>query len=301
MILDEIHSVGKKCSEIYKIYKDYIIEIGLTPNRSDAMSHLGVARDLKAWCESNKIKYTFKIPKVKEYKFGGNSGFKINVENFETCPYYSGALISDIDVKPSPMWIQNYLNSIGISHKNNIVDITNFVMHELGQPLHAFDLSKIEDEIIVKTLPDNTSFVTLDGEERKLSEEDLMICDKSKPLCIAGIYGGINSGVTEKTKKIFLECAFFNPISIRKTSKRHALSTDASFRYERGVDPDLVNYALCRALDLILDSSGGKMDGSILKIEGRKSQLKNINFRYDKIYSTVGFKIPVFFIFNMIS
>ena len=207
MILDEIHSVGKKCSEIYKIYKDYLIEIGLTPNRSDAMSHLGVARDLKAWCESNNIKYTFKIPKVKEYKFGGNSGFKINVENFETCPYYSGALISDIDVKPSPMWIQNCLNTIGISPKNNIVDITNFVMHELGQPLHAFDLSKIEDEIIVKTLPDNTSFVTLDGEERKLSKEDLMICDKSKPLCIAGIYGGINSGVTEKTKKIFLECA----------------------------------------------------------------------------------------------
>ena len=293
MILDEIHSVGKKCSEIYKIYKDYIIEIGLTPNRSDAMSHLGVARDLKAWCISNNIKYTFKIPKVKDYKFGGNSGFKINVENSETCPYYSGALISDIDVKPSPMWIQNYLNSIGISPKNNIVDITNFVMHELGQPLHAFDLSKIEDEIIVKTLPDNTSFVTLDGEERKLSKEDLMICDKSKPLCIAGIYGGINSGVTEKTKKIFLECALFNPISIRKTSKRHGLSTDASFRYERGVDPDLVNYALCRALDLILDLSGGKMDGSILKIEGRKSQIKNINFRYDKIYSTVGFKIPV--------
>lgn len=293
MILDEIHSVGKKCSEIYKIYKDNLIEIGLTPNRSDAMSHLGVARDLKAWCISNNIKYTFKIPKVKEYKLGGNSDFKINVENFETCPYYSGALISDIDVKPSPIWIQNYLTTIGISPKNNIVDITNFVMHELGQPLHAFDLSKIEDEIIVKTLPDNTTFVTLDGEERKLSKEDLMICDKSKPLCIAGIYGGINSGVTEKTKRIFLECALFNPISIRKTSKRHGLSTDASFRYERGVDPDLLNYALCRALDLILDLSGGKMDSTILKIEGRKSQLKKINFRYDKIYSTVGFKIPV--------
>lgn len=293
MILDEIHSVGKKCSEIYKIYKDNLIEIGLTPNRSDAMSHLGVARDLKAWCISNNIKYTFKIPKVKEYKLGGNSDFKINVENFETCPYYSGALISDIDVKPSPIWIQNYLTTIGISPKNNIVDITNFVMHELGQPLHAFDLSKIEDEIIVKTLPNNTTFVTLDGEERKLSKEDLMICDKSKPLCIAGIYGGINSGVTEKTKSIFLECALFNPISIRKTSKRHGLSTDASFRYERGVDPDLLNYALCRALDLILDLSGGKMDSSILKIEGSKSQLKKINFRYDKIYSTVGFKIPV--------
>tara|TARA_X000000950_G_scaffold91962_3_gene115749 strand:+ start:1138 stop:3558 length:2421 start_codon:yes stop_codon:yes gene_type:complete len=293
MILDEIHSVGKKCSEIYKIYKDNLIEIGLTPNRSDAMSHLGVARDLKAWCISNNIKYTFKIPKVKEYKLGGNSDFKINVENFETCPYYSGALISDIDVKPSPIWIQNYLMTIGISPKNNIVDITNFVMHELGQPLHAFDLSKIEDEIIVKTLPNNTTFVTLDGEERKLSKEDLMICDKSKPLCIAGIYGGINSGVTEKTKSIFLECALFNPISIRKTSKRHGLSTDASFRYERGVDPDLLNYALCRALDLILDLSGGKMDSTILKIEGRKSQLKKINFRYDKIYSTVGFKIPV--------
>ncbi len=293
MILDEIHSIGKKCSEIFKIYKDNLIEIGLTPNRSDATSHLGVARDLKAWCISNNIKYTFKIPKVKEYKLGSNSGFKVNVENFETCPYYSGALISDIDVKPSPMWMQNYLKTIGVTPKNNIVDITNFVMHELGQPLHAFDLSKIEDEIIVKTLPDNTTFVTLDGEERKLSKEDLMICDKSKPLCIAGIYGGVNSGVTEKTKKIFLECALFNPISIRKTSKRHGLSTDASFRYERGVDPDLVDYALCRALDLILDLSGGKMDGSILKIEGRKSQLKKINFRYEKIYSTVGFKIPI--------
>ena len=293
MILDEIHSVGKKCSEIYKIYKDNLIEIGLTPNRSDATSHLGVARDLKAWCISNNIKYTFKIPKAKEYKLEGNSDFKINVENFETCPYYSGVLISDVDVKISPKWIQNYLKTIGISPKNNIVDVTNFVMHELGQPLHAFDLSKIEDEIIVKTLPDNTTFVTLDGEERKISKDDLMICDKSKPLCIAGIYGGINSCVTEKTKKIFLECALFNPISIRKTSKRHGLSTDASFRYERGVDPDLVNYALCRALDLILDLSGGKMDGSILKIEGSKSQLKRINFRYHKLYSTIGFKIPV--------
>ena len=293
MILDYIYPTGKKCSEIFENYNDILIEIGLTPNRSDAMSHLGVARDFKAWCISNNIKYSFKIPKVKEYKLGGNSGFKIIVENFETCPYYSGALISNVDVKTSPKWIQNYLKTIGISPKNNIVDITNFVMHELGQPLHAFDLSKIEDEIIVKTLPDNTTFVTLDGEERKLSKEDLMICDKSKPLCIAGIYGGINSGVTEKTKKIFLECALFNPISIRKTSKRHGLSTDASFRYERGVDPDLVNYALCRALDLILDLAGGKIDGSILKIEGSKSQSKRINFRYDKIYSTVGFKIPV--------
>ena len=210
MILDEIHPIGKKCSEIFEIYNDNIIEIGLTPNRSDAMSHLGVARDLKAWCISNNINYSFKIPKVKEYKLGSNSSFKLNVENFETCPYYSGALISNINVKPSPKWMQNYLKTIGITPKNNIVDITNYVMHELGQPLHAFDLSKIKDEIIVKTLPDNTEFITLDGEIRTLSDQDLMICDKSKPLCIAGVYGGIDSGITEKTKKIFLECALFN-------------------------------------------------------------------------------------------
>ena len=292
MILDEIHPIGKKCSEIFEIYNDNLIEIGLTPNRSDAMSHLGVARDLKAWCITNNINYSFKIPKVKEYKLGSNSRFKLNVENFETCPYYSGALISNINVKPSPKWMQNYLRTIGIVPKNNIVDITNYVMHELGQPLHAFDFSKIKDEIIVKTLPDKTKFTTLDGEERKLSHEDLMICDASKPLCIAGIYGGLDSAISEKTKKIFLECALFNPISIRKSSKRHALQTDASFRYERGIDSEMVNYALCRAIDLILDLAGGKIDGNILKIEGGKRDLKKINLRYNKIFSIAGFKIP---------
>ena len=292
MILNEIYPVGKKCSEIFQIYTDNLIEIGLTPNRSDAMSHLGVARDLKAWCISNNIKNSFKIPKVKKYSLGVNSNFKLKVENHQTCPYYSGALISNIDVKNSPKWIQNYLKTIGITPKNNIVDITNYVMHELGQPLHAFDFSKIEDEIIVKTLPDNTKFITLDGEERKLSNEDLMICDKSKPLCIAGIYGGLNSGISKKTKKIFLECAIFNPISIRKSSKRHGLQTDASFRYERGVDPDMVHYALCRAIDLIIDFADGKLDGKILKIEGGTSSLKKINLRYKKILSVAGIKIP---------
>ena len=292
MILDEIHPVGKKCSEIFEIYNDNLIEIGLTPNRSDAMSHLGVARDLKAWCISNSINYSFKIPKVKEYKLGSNSSFKLKVENFENCPYYSGAFISNIDVKSSPKWMQNYLETIGIIPKNNIVDITNYVMHELGQPLHAFDLSKIEDEIVVKTLPDNTDFITLDGEKRTLSNEDLMICDKSKPLCIAGVYGGINSGISKKTKKIFLECALFNPISIRKSSKRHGLTTDASFRYERGIDPDMLHYALCRAVDLIIDLAGGTVEGNILKIDDGKRHLKKINFRYDKMYSTAGFKIP---------
>ena len=150
---------------------------------------MGVARDLKAWCISNNINYSFKIPKVNEYKLGSNSSFKLNVENFEACPYYLGALISNINVKSSPKWIQNYLKALGVIPKNNIVDITNYVMYELGQPLHAFDLSKIEDEIIVKNLPDNTGFITLDGEKRTLSDEDLMICDKSKPLCIAGVYG----------------------------------------------------------------------------------------------------------------
>ena len=294
MILDEIHPIGKKCSEIFEIYNDNIIEIGLTPNRSDAMSHLGVARDLKAWCISNNINYSFKIPKVKEYKLGSNSSFKLNVENFETCPYYSGALISNINVKPSPKWMQNYLKTIGIIPKNNIVDITNYVMHELGQPLHAFDFSKIEEEIIVKTLPENTKFTTLDGEVRKLSNEDLMICDVSKPLCIAGIYGGLDSGISEKTKKIFLECALFDPISIRKSSKRHGLQTDASFRYERGVDPDMVNYSLCRAIDLILDLADGSIDGNILKIEEGKRHLKKIQLRYKKIFSIAGFKIPDF-------
>ena len=292
MILDEIHSVGKKCSEIFDIYNDNIIEIGLTPNRSDAMSHLGVARDLKAWCISNNISHSFKIPKVKEYKIGSNSSFKLNVENFETCPYYSGALISNINVKPSPKWMQNYLKTIGIIPKNNIVDITNYVMHELGQPLHAFDFSKIKEKIVVKTLPENTKFTTLDGEVRKLSHEDLMICDASKPLCIAGIYGGLDSGISEKTKKIFLECALFNPISIRKSSKRHGLQTDASFRYERGVDPDMVNYSLCRAIDLILDLADGRIDGNIIKIEEGKRHLKKIYLRYNKIFSTAGFKIP---------
>ncbi|MAW08769.1 MAG: phenylalanine--tRNA ligase subunit beta [Flavobacteriaceae bacterium] len=292
MILDEIHHEGKKCSELFQIYNDNLIEIGLTPNRSDAMSHLGIARDLRAWCISNNINHSFKIPKVKEYKLGSNPRFKLNVENFETCPYYSGALISNVNVKSSPKWMQNYLKTIGIVPKNNIVDVTNYVMHELGQPLHAFDLSMIEDEIIVKTLPNSTNFITLDGEKRTLSNEDLMICDKSKPLCIAGVYGGINSGISKKTNKIFLECALFSPVTIRKSSKRHGLITDASFRYERGIDPDMLHYALCRAIDLIIDLAGGMLDGNILEIGKGKRHLKKINFRYDKLCMTAGFKIP---------
>ena len=228
LVLDGSLLPGTKASEVFKIERDEVFEIGLTPNRADAMSHFGVARDLRAGLMQQDIQRELISPSVSDFHVDERK-LKIDVEvdNKDLAPRYSGISITDVEVKDSPEWIQNRLKAIGIVPKNNIVDITNYVLHELGQPLHAFDASKIKgNKITVKTLEEGTTFTTLDGVERELSSEDIMICDaESNPLCIAGVLGGINSGVTENTINIFLESAYFNPVAIRKSAKRHALNT----------------------------------------------------------------------------
>ena len=258
LVLDKALKIGTPCNEVFEIDSDQIFEIGLTPNRADAMSHMGVARDLKALCQFQEIAHQWSIPGIENFKTEGSKNtFSVTVEAPDKCPRYIGLAITGLKIVPSPNWLQSRLKSIGLNPKNNVVDITNFVLHDLGQPLHAFDLSKIEKGIIVKTVDQNTSFVTLDGEKYKLDSEDLMICDHNKPLCIAGVFGGIDSGVNENTTSIFLESAYFDPVSIRKSAKRHGLSTDASFRYERGIDPDLTEYALKHAANMIIKLAGG--------------------------------------------
>ena len=244
MELPDDAPIGQAVSKYFDIKTDIVFEIGLTPNRTDAMSHIGVARDLKAALNSKDHNLKMCLPSVKDFSIDSNSlVINVDVQTPELCPRYSGLTISNITVKDSPEWLKNRLLSIGINPINNIVDITNYVLHETGQPLHAFDANKIDgNTIIVKTAKSKSKFITLDESERELSVEDLMICNENEPMCIAGVFGGLKSGVNENTTTIFLESAYFNPISIRKTAKRHILSTDASFRYERGCDPNTVSY-----------------------------------------------------------
>ena len=247
LVLDAEIKAGTPAASVFNIEVDSVFEIGLTPNRSDAMSHFGVARDLKAGLMQQDINLELISPSVSDFHVDERTlRIDVEVEDREQAPRYCGITITDVTVKASPEWIQNRLKSIGITPKNNIVDITNYVLHELGQPLHAFDAQKIKgNKILVKTLAQDTPFTTLDGVERALSSEDIMICDAdSNPLCIAGVFGGLKSGVSESTTSIFLESAYFNPVSVRKTAKRHALNTDASFRFERGIDINMTKYAL---------------------------------------------------------
>ncbi len=251
MVLDESLEPGTPAREVFELYSDQVFEIGLTPNRADAMSHLGVARDLYAGLlQLEETKKKLITPSVSDFHVDERTyNIKVEVEDSQLVPRYCGITITDLKVQDSPGWLQNRLRSIGLSPINNVVDITNYVLHELGQPLHAFDADRIKkDKVRVRTLPAGTKFVTLDGVERELHEEDIMICDgDSNPMCIGGVFGGIKSGVTEETTSIFLESAYFDPVSIRKTAKRHGLNTDASFRFERGIDPNTVEYALQRA------------------------------------------------------
>ena len=266
MILEAALEIGTALADHYNFEDDLVYEIGLTPNRSDAMSHYGVARDLMAGLSQHGINTKLISPSVSGFHID-NRGLKIdiNVDDKIKAPRYCGLTISNIVVKDSPQWLQNRLKSIGLSPINNIVDTTNYVLHDLGQPLHAFDADKITGKKInIKTVKSGTKFITLDGVERSLHEEDLMICDQDKPLCIAGVFGGENSGVTQSTSSIFLESAYFNPISIRKTAKRHALNTDASFRFERGIDPNITKYALKRAALLITEIAGGKISSDLI-------------------------------------
>jgi phenylalanyl-tRNA synthetase beta chain len=272
LVLPEDTVVGTPCADLFDVENDQVFEIGLTPNRADAMSHFGTARDLKAGLQQKGINVELITPSVSAYHVDSRT-LKIDVDvlNKELAPRYCGVTISGIKVEASPEWLQNRLKAIGLSPINNVVDITNYVLHDLGQPLHAFDASKITgNKVEVKTLPTGTKFTTLDGVERELHEDDLMICNAEKPMCIAGVFGGIDSGVTEHTTNIFLESAYFNPVSVRKTAKRHGLNTDASFRFERGIDPKITEYALKRAALLIQEIAGGEITSDIADIYPNK-------------------------------
>ena len=295
MVLDKKLQVGTPAAEVFNIETDYVFEIGLTPNRSDAMSHFGVARDLRAGLIQQDVKLELISPSVSDFHVDERTlRFDVEVDDKELVPRYCGITITDVTVKDSPEWIQNRLKAIGLTPKNNIVDITNYVLHELGQPLHAFDAQKVKgNKILVKTLEEGTKFTTLDEVERELSSEDIMICDAdSNPLCIGGVFGGLNSGVTEHTTSIFLESAYFNPVSIRKTAKRHALNTDASFRFERGIDVNCTKYALKRAALLIEEYAGGKLASDISDFYPEKIEDFQVFLSYENAYRLIGQEIP---------
>ena len=237
---------GTLAKDYYNIKSDYVLEVDITPNRADACSHYGVARDLYAWLVQNGYEATLKRPSVEAFAVDNHElNIDVVVENTEACPRYAGVVVRNVTVKESPEWLQNKLKAIGLRPINNIVDITNYILHAYGQPMHCFDADKIKGgKIVVKTVAEGTPFVTLDGVEHKLSERDLMICNAEEPMCIAGVFGGLDSGTTEETKNVFLESAYFHPTWVRKTARRQGLSTDSSFRFERGIDPNGVIYAL---------------------------------------------------------
>jgi phenylalanyl-tRNA synthetase beta chain len=294
MVLNEDLKPGTPAAKVFNIENDEVLEIGLTPNRADAMSHMGVARDLRAGLLQKNISSEFITPSVSNFRVDKRTlKMDISIENAQLAPRYCGVTISGVTVKPSPDWLQNRLKSIGITPKNNIVDITNYVLHDLGQPLHAFDAAKIKgNKIIVKTLPAGTKFVTLDDVERTLHEEDLMICDENGPMCFAGVLGGKNSGVKETTSTLFLESAYFNPVSIRKTAKRHTISTDASFRFERGIDPTITEYALKRAANLIIELAGGEITSDITDIYPKKMEDYSVVLNFNKAAKIIGEELP---------
>jgi phenylalanyl-tRNA synthetase beta chain len=294
MVLDNDLIPGTLCSTIFNIENDQIFEIGLTPNRADAMSHWGVARDLKAGLLRNNVSLELITPSNSSFRVENRTHkIDVQVEKNHLAPRYCGVTISGIKVTESPQWLQSRLKAIGLTPINNIVDITNYVLHELGQPLHAFDSSKISgDKVVVKTVKKGTKFTTLDGLERELHEDDLMICDIEKPMCIAGVFGGIDSGVTDVTESIFLESAYFNPVSIRKTAKRHGLNTDASFRFERGIDPNITEYALMRASLLITEIAGGEITSDVVDIYPKKIKDHQVFLNFQNTTNLIGEEIP---------
>lgn len=265
IVLPEDVVPGTLAKDYYNIKSDYVLEVDITPNRSDACSHYGVARDLYAWLTQNGRQATLKRPSVDAFKVDNHDmNIDIVVENTEACPRYAGVAIKNVTVKESPEWLQNKLRLIGVRPINNIVDITNYILHAYGQPMHCFDADKIKGgKIVVKTCSEGTKFVTLDEVERKLSDRDLMICNAEEPMCIAGVFGGLDSGTTETTKDVFLESAYFHPTWVRKTARRHGLSTDSSFRFERGIDPNGTIYALKEAALLVKELAGGEIASEI--------------------------------------
>jgi len=295
IVLPQDTPAGIPASEYYHVESDYVLEVDITPNRIDAASHYGVARDLYAYLIQHGRKAVLKQPSVDSFKadrFDGQPA-RIRVENNEACPRYSGLTIEGVTVKESPEWLKQRLTAIGLRPINNIVDITNFVLHETGIPMHTFDLDKIQDrQIIVKTCPEGTPFTTLDGVERKLSEKDLMICSPAGPMCIAGVFGGLESGTTEATKNIFLEAAYFNPSWVRKSARRHGLNTDASFRYERGIDINHVPYALRRAALLVKELAGGEIVGDPVECYPVAAHRATVRLAYARVNGLSGIEIP---------
>ncbi len=285
---------GTLAKDYYNIKSDYILEVDITPNRADACSHFGVARDLYAYLIQNGYKKQLIKPSVDAFKVENHDlDIEVIVENNEACPRYDGLTIKGITVKESPEWMQNRLRAIGVRPINNIVDITNYIVHELGQPLHCFDADVVGKKLIVKTLPEGTPFTTLDGIERKLSEHDLMICNEEGPMCIAGVFGGLDSGVTGKTVNIFLESAYFHPTWVRKTARRYGLNTDASFRFERGIDPLYTDYVLKHAALLVKELGGGTISSEIKEVYPVPFSKFNVDITYKKINTLIGKEIPV--------
>lgn len=281
---------GTPASEYYNIKSDYLIEADITPNRVDAASHFGVARDLAAYFSIVDPSVQLSKPSVDDFKVQNTSlTIPVSIENPEACPRYSAVTISNVTVGESPDWLKNALTTIGLRPINNVVDCTNYVLHEMGQPLHAFDADRIGGrQVRVRTMPEGTPFTTLDENERKLSAADLMICDADHPMCIGGVFGGLSSGVTETTKNVFLESAYFNPVSIRKTARRHGLNTDASFRFERGCDPSNTIYILKRCAMLIQQVAGGEISSEVVDVYPEEIKPKEVNITVRKINSLIG-------------
>jgi len=289
MVLADDAKVGTLAKDYFNVSDDYMYEIGLTPNRADAVSHLGTARDIAAF-----LKIGITKPDVSAFKIDNtNRPIELVVENGAAAPRYAGLTISGIEVKESPKWLKERLAVIGVRSINNVVDATNYVLHDLGQPLHAFDADTISgNKVIVKNALEGILFKTLDNVERKLSADDLMICDAEKPMVIAGVFGGIDSGVKADTKNIFLESAYFNAVSVRKTAKRHGLKTDSSFRFERGTDPDMVIFALKRAALLIKEIAGGEISSDITDLYPNPVAPFDVDLKYHNVHRLIGQVIP---------
>ena len=294
IILPDDVVVGTPAKDYYNIKSDFVIEVDITPNRADACSHYGVARDLYAYLVQRGIPTQLHLPSVDAFQVDNNDlDISVTVENGEACPQYAGVTIKDVTVKESPDWLQDKLRVIGLRPINNIVDITNFILFAYGHPMHCFDADKIKgNQIIVKTMPEGTPFVTLDGVERKLSDKDLMICNAEEPMCIGGVFGGLESGTTEETKNVFLECAYFHPTWIRKTARRHGLSTDSSFRYERGIDPNNTLYILKLAALMVKELAGGTISSEIKNVVCKEFPPFRVELTYQRVNDLIGKNIP---------
>ncbi len=294
IVLPEDAVVGTPAAEYYNLESDWLIEVDITANRADGLSHWGVARDLYAWLKSNGYETKMHRPDCSKFTVDNHDlPIEVKIENTEACKRYACVSISDCEVKESPDWLKNKLNTIGLRPINNIVDITNYVMMAYGQPLHCFDADMVKGhQIVVKTMPEGTPFQTLDGEEHKLSDRDLAICNAEDPMCIAGVFGGKGSGTYETTKNVVLESAYFHPTWIRKSARRHGLSTDASFRFERGVDPNGTIYALQQAAILCKELAGGKVSMEIVDVYPEKMENAVVDLSYQYVHGLVGKEIP---------